>query len=191
MSPVIAECEVRPTEEDILQFNRDLFRRGGNRMFYLLSGALFLILAVGLYFASDPVFRWLSPLALCCSAATLLQLTVFLRHSVRRMVRESPQMLQPHRVVLTKDSLLDLPLVGQLPPYVEVNCPYEKMHEVLRTAKYYYFRYNMTSSSLVPRCKLTPEQELELEEKLRFFCGNRFVILPGRDTMHPSKEKNV
>ena len=182
MSMVIAECEIHPTEEQVLTFNRDLFRRSGNRLFYLLACAVFLILALVLLFSPEPAFRWLSLVALVCAGATVLQMTVFLRHSVRRMIQSSPRMLRPHRVVLTEDALIDVPLVGELPPYTEVNYPYDKLFEVLCTRQFYYFRYNLTASSLVPREALTPEQERLLCERLRHCCGSRFVTLPyGRE----------
>lgn len=178
MSTVIAQCEVHPTKAQVLQFNRDLFRRGGNRLFYILSGSLFLILSVVLFCSPQPAFRWFSLLALACAGATLLQMTVFLRYWVSRMLRGSPQMLRPHRVVLTEDALLDLPLVGQKPPYTEVNCPYDELYEVLQTRDFYYFRYNMTSSTLVPRALIPAEQEERLCERLQLCCGSRFVRLP-------------
>ena len=190
MSPVIVECEVHPTETQVLQFNRDLFRRGGNRLFYILSGILFLILSAALLFSPEPVFRWFSLLALACAGATLLQMTVFLRRSVRKMLRGSPQMLRPHRVILTEDALLDLPLVGEMPPYTEVNCPYDKLYEVLCTNEFYYFRHNMTSSSLIPRELLTREQEERLCERLRLCCGERFVFLPYGSKRESEPEKS-
>lgn len=178
MSPVITECEVHPTEAQMLQFNQDLFRRGGNRLFYILSGILFLILSVALFLSPELSLRWLSLFALACSVATVLQRTLFLRHSVHKMLRASPHLLRPHRVVLTEDAVLELPFVGDLPPYTEVNCPYDKLYEAICTREFYYFRYNMISSCLIPRTLLTPEQEQTLCERLKLCCGERFVILP-------------
>ena len=180
MSTPIAECEIYPTEEQVLTFNRDLFRRGGNRLFYLLACAAFLISAAALFFSTEPAFRWFSLIALGCAASTVLQMTFFIRHSVHKMIQSSPQMLHPHRVVLTEDALIDVPIVGEAPPYTEVNCPYDKMFEVLRTQEFYYFRYNMTSSSLVPRELISSEQEQKLCERLKISCGKRFIFLPYR-----------
>lgn len=177
MSPVIAECETHPTEEQVVQFNRDLFRRSGNRLTYILLGILLFLLAVFLFVSPTPSVRWYSLLALACSVVTLMQ-AIFLRRSVHKMLRASPHLLRPRRLILTEDAVLELPFEGELPPYTEVNCPYDRLYEAICTREYYYFRYNMISSCLIPRSLITPEQEQRLCERLKLCCGERFVFLP-------------
>lgn len=172
MSPIIAECEMHLT--DLSRFNWFIFHRK-SRFLYLVPSILFSILAIIFFFLSQFSIGEF----MCFCSVKLSLLSIFLlQHAARKMMKANLRLLLPHRVILTKDSVQEFPPVGQQSPYTAVNCPYDKLYGVICTREFYYFRYNLTSICIFPRTMLTPWQEWSLCEKLRLYCGKRFVILP-------------
>ena len=102
-------------------------------------------------------------------------LPFFVRRRVKNEFKSNPCMQNRFRIIVTDTAVLEEPILGQEPPYIELNYPFEVIRMAVQTPTHIIIQYDTAVSSVVNKKMLSEQQLVQLTSLLSAKLGGRYV----------------
>ena len=179
MKDALIEAEVSLTPEDYYECNYVIVksRLGGNfLLFYLIAGILIMLALIFPFILNG--FWLISPVFILFAVYFILQPVWLFPRRIRKETYKSyeqnPVTGHPTKVYFTEEQIIETPVTGQKPPYIEVNWPYHMVYEAIETQTHFIIQFDMQLGLILRKDTLSQSQRELLISLLQRKMGARF-----------------
>lgn len=147
--------------KDEIKFLVKYFSGNGNSggyIFYYVCSVLFFAAGAFFAFVAENVNLIIPILMFVLAIFSLLQPLLFIPLRIEKSAEKIYAKQRMTNVIIGEGRVIDVPVIGQEPPYTEINIPISRLAGVDQTEDFIILKVDAIKTVIIPKRELSPEE---------------------------------